>query len=629
MIISQANTTDLRSFWSHSLAAAVIAREIATRMRYPHVEEAYLAGLLHDIGRLALLAAAPKEYATNFLAQDDAKLCAVEQRTLQVTHAEAGAWLIESWQLDSFLADSVRYHHESAARLGSTHPLIRIVLLAHLLSNHESDDPAVVDAGVLCGIDSQTLSDIGERAVEQIRKATDYLGIDLAGADAVQPPVTAAPAAAPDATRERLSEEVRNLVLASNAGRSFARRQSEAELLETVTRSARILFGFDDAIMLRMNATGHSLIGCAVGPHRQRLTEFAILLSSDSPIAGAAAQMRVAYLQRTGKLFGVGEEQLLRLLGTDSLVALPLLTGGRCTGVLIGGIAQAQLADLKRRERFLRAFAAQASTALASADTERTDGDRRAASVAQKYQEASRRVAHEVNNPLSIIKNYLSILDSKLLRHEPVLGELSILNEEIDRVGQIVNGLTDLQPKTRVGATDVNRVASDVVRLFQDTEFVPASVRIITRLQDQPADIAAAPDTVKQILVNLVKNAIEALPRGGEIEIANNGHLNRDGRLYLELSIRDSGQGIPAEILANLFTPGRSTKDGDHRGLGLSIVHSLVRQIGGMIMCRSSKQGTTFEVLLPLPDPDDSTGTIGTAGFSRSAAAQSQMMDLP
>ena len=87
-------SADLRAFWKHALGAAVVARDIARATAYPHVEEAYLAGLLHNVGRLALLAAAPREYSGNFMARDDADLCAVEQRTLQITHTEAGAWLI-------------------------------------------------------------------------------------------------------------------------------------------------------------------------------------------------------------------------------------------------------------------------------------------------------------------------------------------------------------------------------------------------------------------------------------------------------------------------------------------------------------------------------------------------------
>jgi HD-like signal output (HDOD) protein len=72
---THSNSTDLRGFWQHSLSAAVMARDIAGKISYPHVEEAYLAGLLHDVGRLALLSTAPKEYAANFQVRDDEALC--------------------------------------------------------------------------------------------------------------------------------------------------------------------------------------------------------------------------------------------------------------------------------------------------------------------------------------------------------------------------------------------------------------------------------------------------------------------------------------------------------------------------------------------------------------------------
>ena len=604
---SRANSTDLRSFWKHSLSAAVIAREIATRMQYPHVEEAYLAGLLHDVGRLALLAAAPKEYAASFNAADDASLCALEQRTLQVTHAEAGAWIIERWHLDSFLADSVLYHHETMARVGNAHPLIRIVVLAHLLSSHRPEEVAVIEAGLLCGIDAAALTEISTHAVLQVHTAADHLGIDLTGLDDLEnaqaplrPPV--------DPVQERLSEEVRNLVLASNIGRTFSGRQSEDDLLETVLRSARILFGFTDAVSLQMDDTGQFLVGRAIGVAHQRLTEFSVALDSDSALALAATACRPAYVRRSGKLLSVGEEQLLRMLASSALVILPLASAGRCSAVLVGGIGQIELSQLQQRERFLQAFAAQASSALIAMANARSDSDQRLASAAMEYRDASRRVAHEVNNPLAIIKNYLSVLDAKLLRQEPVAGEMSILNEEIDRVGQIVNSMADLQlTQAHAGrGSDVNQIAESVVQLFQNTASVPATVRIMARLQDHPGEIAAGSDVVRQILMNLLKNAVEAMPVpiGGKIEIANRGIAHRDGKLYLALSIRDNGPGIPNDILATLFTPGRSTKSGPNRGQGLAIVNALVRQIDGMITCRSNKDGTSFELLLPIPKPE-------------------------
>lgn len=607
-------STDLRAFWKNSLTAAVIARDLAKQMVYAHAEEAYLAGLLHNVGRLALLATAPQEYAVNFSARDDAALCAVEQRTLQITHSEAGAWLIERWRLDSFLADSVLYHHEPSARLESAHPLIRIVRLAHLLSCSEPDPLAVLEAGALCGLDQDQVAAIGAAAIHQVEKSAAHLGIDLSGADDIPAPAAFVPMA-PDPVQQRLSEEVRNLVLVSEVGQSFARQQGESGLLESMTRSARILFDFDNTVILLENPTGHALIGVPNGD-QQRVAEFSIPLARGGVLAEAALERRLAFISRDAQSLDVAEEQLFRILGTDSLVCLPLVAGARCLGVIVGGVAAWQIPACQRRERFMQSFGAQAASALETALSERGHARRQLAHVAEEYREASRRVVHEVNNPLSIIKNYLSVLDGKLAKREPVVGEMSILNEEIDRVGQLINGLADLQPSDAARATDVAKVAEDVLRLFRATDFVPASVQIVLGMQGAPSEIEGDADILKQILVNLVKNAVEALPGGGTIEINNRGYVNRDRKLYLELVISDTGPGLSSEVLANLFSVVKSTKDGAHHGLGLSIVHSLVKKIHGLITCRSGNTGTTFEILLP-----------ARIGASPLAGAQARAMD--
>ncbi|CDG81074.1 HDOD domain-containing protein [Janthinobacterium agaricidamnosum] len=592
--------TDLRAFWKSSLTAAVIARDIAREMQYPHSEEAYLAGLLHNVGRLALLATAPKEYAVNFSARDDDALCAVEQRTLQITHAEAGAWLVERWQLDSFLADSVLYHHEPPARLEASHPLIRIVRLAHLLCCHDGEEAAIDAAMRLCGLSRASLEAAVGAAARQVEQAAANLGIDLSGAAVAQTDVAPAPA---DPVRQRLSEEVRNMVLVSEIGRTFARQQGETGWLESVTRSARLLFDFGTTVVLLENATGQALVGAA-GGGQQRLAEFSIPLARGGPLAASALERRLVCVSRDAPELGIAEEQLFRILGSDSLVCLPLLAGQRCLGVLIGGVAAWQVAGYRKRERFLESFGKQAAAALDSAAGERGQAQRQLEHVTEEYRLASRRVVHEVNNPLAIIKNYLSVLDNKLARREPVAGEIAILNEEIDRVGQLINGLADLQPAAALdkttGLSDAGRVVDEVLALFRATEFVPASVRIEADMEREPAEVEADAGILKQILVNLVKNAVEALPQGGAIHIVNRGQVNRERRWYLELCISDNGPGLSAEVLEQLFAPVRSNKDGAHHGLGLSIVHGLVQQLQGVISCRSGKNGTSFELLLPL-----------------------------
>ncbi|WP_306394612.1 HDOD domain-containing protein [Telluria beijingensis] len=602
-------STDLRAFWKNSLSAAVLAREAARALDYAHPEEAYLAGLLHNVGRLALLAAAPKEYGFNFTARDDDDLCAVEQRTLQITHTEAGAWLVERWQLDSFLADAVLYHHEPSARLESSHPLIRIVRLAHVLSSHADDATLVVEACALCGIDAAHAAQLVQKAARQVEQAAAHLGIDLAGADDIpSPPAYAPPALPTDPVQQRLNEEVRNMVLVSEVGQSLARQQGESGLLDAMTRTARILFDFESAVVLLENPTGQALAGAPTFGV-QRIAEFTVSLSKGGPVARSALERRPAFVQQRDQL-GLAEEQLLRMLGTDSLVVVPLVAGARCLGVLVGGVPGWQLPHCQRRERFMQAFGAQAAGALENLLLERGHARRQLANVAEEFRDASRRVIHEVNNPLAIIKNYLSVLDGKLARQEPVGGELSILNEEIDRVGQLIGSLADprtsgaLEPGPR--PLDAAKVVDDVLRLFRSSGFVPATTQVVSRMEGDGA-IEGDPDLLKQILVNLVKNAVEALGSrpNGRIEIVNRGHVNRERQVYLELVVGDNGPGLSREVLANLFSPVASGKDGHdagangNRGLGLSIVHGLVKKLGGHIACRSSGSGTSFEILLP------------------------------
>jgi signal transduction histidine kinase len=462
----------------------------------------------------------------------------------------------------------------------------------------------VDEARALCGLGPDAPDELLGLAARQVEKAAIHLGIDLAGADDLPVPAAFAPPPPVDPVQQRLSEEVRNLVLVSEVGQVFTRQQGnggESGLLEAMTRSARILFDFENAVVLLENPTGQALVG-APTVNQQRIAEFTVPLAKGGAVAQAALDRKLGFIRRDGRPLGLAEEQLLRMLGTESLVCLPLVAGARCLGVLVGGVAAWQLPTCQKRERFLQAFGAQAAGALETALSERGHARRQLAHVAEEYREASRRVVHEVNNPLSIIKNYLSVLDSKLERHEPVSAELSILNEEIDRVGQLVGSLTEIQPRVEGGtpAADVAKVVDDVLRLFRTTNFIPANVEIVVSMTEADSRIEGDPDILKQILVNLVKNAIEALSAsGGRIEIANRGHVNRERRLYLELVVSDTGPGLSREVLANLFSAVKSTKEGPHHGLGLSIVHNLVKKLNGHIACRSGTTGTSFEILLP------------------------------
>ncbi len=590
---------DLRGFWKHSLTVAVLAREIAKAMNYAQPEEAYLTGLLHDVGRLALLAAAPNDYVHIFVMADNADLCTLEQRTLQISHAEAGAWLIERWNLDSFMADSVLYHHEDTARLAAAHPLIRIVHLAHLMGDADAEQPLAADVGELCQLEVAELDVIVQGAAAQVKRAAEYLGVDISDVqDILAPPVQIPVASVSDQAQGRLTDEMRNRSLMAELGQALARQKDDAQLLDAMRQNARMLFNLEDTVIFLMNGSGQSLVGVSFGEHRQRLAEFSITLSAGGLMAESALQKRPAFIGPERGLRSIAEDQLLRIFGAECLVCVPIASASRCLGMLVAGVPGWRMADLKRQEKWLVTFGAQAASAL-SAASDRGEMDRRIASLKDEYRSSSRKMVHEVNNPLAIIKNYLGVLDEKSARQEPLSDEISILNEEIDRVSNILGEFAGAVPKVQENVTDINRVVRDLVRLFRESKFMPPSVQISAQMPEQPAEIDGPADVIKQILINLIKNAVEALPMGGQIVVQNNGSVHRDGRAFYELSVIDTGPGIPAEVLAHLFSPVQSTKPGKNRGVGLSIVHGLVKKLNGLISCRSSKEGTVFELLMP------------------------------
>jgi putative nucleotidyltransferase with HDIG domain len=597
---SHAGSIDLRYFWKHSLTAAVLARDIAKNMRYAQVEEAYLAGLLHDVGRLALLAAAPEVYCANFLTPDDDKLCAVENRTLQISHAEAGAWLIDRWNMDSFLADSVLYHHEEVARVNTAHPLIRIVHLAHLLSDHPTSRPVPANTGAICHISDSDLLAILQGAEAQVLKSADFLGIDLSGlqdlpestAEVVPPPLV-------NPVQQRLTEEIRNRTLTTELGQLFSRQKGDVQLLDSFRQNARVLFDLDDTMVFLLNPGKQALVGASVGEQRQRLADFSVPLAGGGGIAEAVLQKRVQFIETGRGLLSMSENQLLRAFASPCLVCLPICAGSRCLGLLVGALEVWRLPELRRQEKLLLSFGAEAAVALEAAAMARGEVDRQVAKTREEHLLQSRKVVHEANNPLSIIKNYLGVLDDKLARKEPVVGELSILNEEIDRVGSIIKDFARVATPVPDDVIEVNKVLGDIVRLFRESRFLPASVHISAQLPSQPCEVVGAVGPLKQIFVNLIKNAVEALPKGGRIEVVNNGTVRRNGVDYFELLIKDSGPGLPDEVRSKLFTPVRSSKAGENRGLGLSIVHGLVQKLNGLIHCKSSSMGTSFEILLP------------------------------
>lgn len=206
-------------------------------------------------------------------------------------------------------------------------------------------------------------------------------------------------------------------------------------------------------------------------------------------------------------------------------------------------------------------------------------------------------VAHEVRNPLGIIRASVQLVEESDNNWPRALEATNVIKQEIDRLDRVIKALLDFgrPSKPHLFVTDIAEVIEDVVlftRRFASQSNVTISAHDVVGLPTVMAD----PDQLKQVFVNLISNAVQAMGSdGGSIEVSGTADEG-----FVSVAVKDSGPGIPDRDLRKVFDPFYSTRD-EGTGLGLTIVHRIIDEHDGHIGVVSSLgKGTTFTVSLPI-----------------------------
>lgn len=209
----------------------------------------------------------------------------------------------------------------------------------------------------------------------------------------------------------------------------------------------------------------------------------------------------------------------------------------------------------------------------------------------------ARDVAHEINNPLAIMKNYIYIIGEKKMKEDdPNQQFLRIIDGEIDRVAKIIRSFNDFYKGTQ--ATTVEEVdpvaALGELLAFCREDLEAKGIAVEERIAEV-GKVMADKDKLKQVFLNLIKNACEAMPDGGRLTVETK---KIDGKV--SVSVTDTGVGIDKENLGKIFNPFFSTKGVKGTGLGLSVSYGIIKNFNGDIEVESEVgKGTTFTVVLP------------------------------
>ncbi len=234
-------------------------------------------------------------------------------------------------------------------------------------------------------------------------------------------------------------------------------------------------------------------------------------------------------------------------------------------------------------------------------------------------------IAHEINNPLEAIKNALYLLVAGSKPDDPQRAFLELAQRETERVSRIIRQMLGVaRPSARKTLTDVNKIVQEVLALV-DPQLRRRHIIPRLELDETLPPILASADQLKQVFLNLVLNARDAMPNGGELLIQTRMAQRQDNIVlaekHLVVRVRDDGAGIPEEVRRRVFEPFFSTK-GEHRGtgLGLWVCQEIIRSHGGQIQVNSKVgKGTTFLVGLPLPPEYDQASSAPTYEHSASS----------
>lgn len=327
---------------------------------------------------------------------------------------------------------------------------------------------------------------------------------------------------------------------------------------------------------------------------------------SQAPVR-ALLQQRPIVVTRGGSDPGVGPE-LRSVFWAPQLVCVPLIAHDDALGVIVADNAFTGHAIGEREVEVLQTFANQAALAISAATAYRRLEEKineleetrdrlvRAENLAVVGRLAAH-VAHEIRNPLATIGGFSRAILRRPQDTARVERNTRIILEEVERLEQILaNVMNFTRPSAPVLRERSINDSVEALCAFHEHALAERNIVLHKSLDPNLPTLRFDPDQIRQVLINLVQNAVESMPEGGELTI-----LTRAVQGHVEIVVADTGQGMAESVQESVFQPFFTTKAGG-TGLGLSVCQKIIQDHGGDILVRSKPgAGSSFTISLPIP----------------------------
>lgn len=652
-----------KSFWMHCLACGACSELVAERIGSVYTANAFVAGLLHDIGKIVLELVAPEAYARarDAAQRHDLFILEAEQRELGIDHTLIGKWLAESWELPTLFTDVIWLHHQAPGTLDATQypvELIEIVNLANALA-HESmrmgarmgRRESITDEQLQrLGLRREDLQDLRAQAPVVIRTRMNALQAEFdedLSADALQRATRELLAAGArfDLQAKSLRREIHRLRALRDLNSKLRSGQSLREVLDVVVDAARQGLELGAGACFVADAKERFLLGKWWKRREERPKELRVDLEKSSTTALATLEPR--YTRKLeGLTFGRDRQgwvgaSLMRNEQREGLLVVPMRGEGRTVGHLVLDVETGEASLSSEELEDVAAFAEACGKAVARQRAEedlleRTE-DLAAALWKKEIQYKKVLQAERLNSEANVAAGAAHALSKHLAE---ITIQAQLLNyrrrgdEDSESIGAIVQQsrrahkvIEDLiafarTPLPKLEPTLIHFVLHQAVSQWRERLATPG-ITVIENYAEGLPRVMVDRHQIVQAVTELLKNAEDAMAeRGGAITVETS---TSSDRCYVSIMVSDTGPGIPSQHRDRIYEPFFTTWEAKGRlGLGLPLCHRIVEKHRGTIDLETAPgEGTRFIITLP------STVHLSSQRSTPPATTSDEAIDAP
>ena len=592
--VGQVQSIVKEEFWYHALLTALLARDLAEKSGRPAPEACYLAGLLHDIGKILLAENFPERFPVTE-ERDGLRRLDRETSICGIDHAAAGALLAGHWNLPAALGEAIACHHAPDQASTAARDLAGVLFLANVLAGTATDFPLpLLTQAMELGLDEELLRLTREAGREEVQGLASALGV------AVRPPADGR--GEPSATTATpLHQGLAPMALLLGAMNGLLRANSSERRLEIFEESLLAIFSISRAVLLWPEDDGKRLAprGSKRNALSRDLRRLGASLDAQHHMVRAAETKELPRQWTRHEGETAAEAQFFARFDCDMLHGIPVaVASGRSALLLYRDRGQDAGCEA------LTLLLTQVAQLLLFDDLQRDHAEALAAERIATLEEAARSLAHEICNPLAIVRNYLLLIRERPDLPDGLGRDLSAIGGEVARIEAITRQLNHLGRSPAQSSREplpLPLLIDETVAFFAATAS-DKGVSLRCRVAAPLPVVHGDRQGLQQALHNLVANAIDAAPQGGWVRVRCYDERNEGDEQVVMIEIADNGPGISAAARDRLFRAGYSTKSG-HAGLGLAIVKKLVTDLGGKVDHRQpAAGGALFTLHFPVTD---------------------------